>query len=679
MQYYIYNFKYARFLKKSFRHFITFAVMKRSIKLIFSATAAVLLAIILFFFSFRNQILNKKVTEKIDRFNKNHSIHICIKNARFTGIADIKLDSIRVTGKLSDTLVSASYVTTGVKILPLIKGKIGFRKFNMEHAHIQTDLRQLKLYFKESSSNEKTSNSNKTEIDLHSGADRLLKRIFNTIPQNMILKDIDILITRDSLMAHFKINDLTLKHGHLISQIRYISDSTNQLVAIDGEIKSGQRLAELTIKPTNENSRIFSPSATLLGAAFEYKSMTVRFLEKDNKNENLKIEGSCSINDFQVEHKHLSTKPVHFTGTSVTFKCNIGRNFLELDSLSTIRIGDIKLHPYFKYSINPADSVIIGCSVSPFTIDNFYSSIPPELFPELNNIEADGNLSYRTKLIVDLKQPDSLVLESSLDDKNLKIKHFNEELYKMNSDFLYTAYEKGKPVRTFQVGPENPNFRKLQDIPNLLQRSILLAEDESFFFHNGFRLESIKYAIAQNIKQGRLFRGGSTISQQIIKNVYLSKDKTISRKLEEIILVWLIESNRLVPKSRMFEVYLNIIEWGPDVYGVNEAARFYFKKDIRRLNATECIFLASVIPSPKKFYYRFDKAGNLAPFMQEYYRFIAEKMQWRGLIATNNGDSLSALLKITGPASTYIKVKADQTDTSKFEYLNGNLEDFEQE
>ena len=117
----------------------------------------------------------------------------------------------------------------------------------------------------------------------------------------------------------------------------------------------------------------------------------------------------------------------------------------------------------------------------------------------------------------------------------------------------------------------------------------------------------------------------------------------------------------------MFEVYLNIIEWGPDVYGVNEAARFYFKKDIQQLNATECIFLASVIPSPKKFYYRFDKEGNLAPFMQEYYRFIAEKMQWRGLIPTSNGDSLSALLKITGPAKSYITKGISVMDSAQYE------------
>jgi membrane peptidoglycan carboxypeptidase len=220
-------------------------------------------------------------------------------------------------------------------------------------------------------------------------------------------------------------------------------------------------------------------------------------------------------------------------------------------------------------------------------------------------------------------------------------------------------------VRSFAVGPNNPNFRSLSQITVLLQSTILLAEDDAFFYHKGFLIESIKYALAQDIKQHKLFRGGSTISQQLIKNVYLSHEKSIARKLEEVILVWLIESNRLVSKSRMYEVYLNIIEWGPGVYGANEAAHFYFNKDVAYLNPEECIFLASVIPSPRKFYYRFDKEGNLAPFMMAYFSDMSEKLAHRGLITVSENDPLALKLKITGPAKNFLQRNIYSSDSIK--------------
>ena len=93
---------------------------------------------------------------------------------------------------------------------------------------------------------------------------------------------------------------------------------------------------------------------------------------------------------------------------------------------------------------------------------------------------------------------------------------------------------------------------------------------------------------------------------QLVKNLFLERQKTIARKLEEMIITWLIEENRLVSKERMFEIYLNIIEWGPQVYGAQEEARFYFDKDVADLTLAEAIFMAGIIPQPKRFMVSFD-------------------------------------------------------------------------
>lgn len=118
---------------------------------------------------------------------------------------------------------------------------------------------------------------------------------------------------------------------------------------------------------------------------------------------------------------------------------------------------------------------------------------------------------------------------------------------------------------------------------------------------------------------------------QLVKNVYLNRNKTIVRKLEEILIVWLMESTRAVSKDRMFEVYLNIIEWGHNVYGIREAAQYYFGKHPMQLTLGESIYLASIVPRPKTGLYAFTYDGGLKPYISSYFRYIGNIMARRGL------------------------------------------------
>ncbi|HLT42851.1 MAG TPA: biosynthetic peptidoglycan transglycosylase, partial [Sphingobacteriaceae bacterium] len=162
------------------------------------------------------------------------------------------------------------------------------------------------------------------------------------------------------------------------------------------------------------------------------------------------------------------------------------------------------------------------------------------------------------------------------------------------------------------------------------------AEDPSFFSHEGFVEESIRASIATNFKEKAFKRGGSTISMQLVKNVFLDREKTLARKVEEMLIVWVIEHNRIVSKERMFEVYLNVIEWGNNIYGIAEASQHYFLKRPADLNLGESIFLASIVPSPKKGINRFNEYGGLRPFMTGYYRLIGTLMANSGYISRDS-------------------------------------------
>jgi membrane peptidoglycan carboxypeptidase len=146
---------------------------------------------------------------------------------------------------------------------------------------------------------------------------------------------------------------------------------------------------------------------------------------------------------------------------------------------------------------------------------------------------------------------------------------------------------------------------------------------------------------------------------QLVKNIFLTRDKVLSRKFEEVLITWLIENNHITAKERMFEVYLNIIEWGPNVYGIGEAARFYFDKHPSQLTLQESIYLSSIIPRPKTFRSFFGPDGNLRPWLKSTYRFISGRMVMRQWALPEDTIGLVPNVQLKGPAKNFIIV----TDT----------------
>jgi membrane peptidoglycan carboxypeptidase len=149
------------------------------------------------------------------------------------------------------------------------------------------------------------------------------------------------------------------------------------------------------------------------------------------------------------------------------------------------------------------------------------------------------------------------------------------------------------------VSPTSPDFIALADLPPLFVKTLLLAEDSGFFGHRGIDLSEIPAAVITNWERGGVARGASTITQQLAKNLFLSRDKRLGRKLQELCLALLLEST--LPKERILEIYLNVIEWGPELYGLRPAARRYFDKDPKDLTPREMAFLVSLIPGPVKY------------------------------------------------------------------------------
>ena len=152
--------------------------------------------------------------------------------------------------------------------------------------------------------------------------------------------------------------------------------------------------------------------------------------------------------------------------------------------------------------------------------------------------------------------------------------------------------EKGRKVQIRQV------WVPLSGISPYLVKAVLIAEDDKFWSHEGFDYEGIRQAVERDLQSGRLKFGGSTISQQLARNLYLSPAKSFWRKIREALITWRME--QALSKKRILELYLNTVEWGDGIFGAEAASRHYFEKPASELTRREADRLAVVLPSPKK-------------------------------------------------------------------------------
>lgn len=177
--------------------------------------------------------------------------------------------------------------------------------------------------------------------------------------------------------------------------------------------------------------------------------------------------------------------------------------------------------------------------------------------------------------------------------------------------------------------PGSKDYVPLNRISPNIQRAVIMSEDASFYTHHGFDWESLEKSARENWAKGQFKRGGSTISQQLAKNMFLTKDKTLVRKGIEALITMKIE--KTLTKKEILERYLNVVEFGRGIFGVKNAARIYFNKSPAELDVTESAFLAMILPSPVKYSRSFHQKA-LTPFARRRIQRILNDMQKTGKI-----------------------------------------------
>ena len=169
-----------------------------------------------------------------------------------------------------------------------------------------------------------------------------------------------------------------------------------------------------------------------------------------------------------------------------------------------------------------------------------------------------------------------------------------------NSADLSSAMERVRRVYHFKESLEakvdRKQFVSSKDIPEMMKKAIVATEDRRFYDHGALDLVSVTRALVTNYMAGQTLEGGSTIAQQTVKNIFLSHDRTLSRKIEEMALAVRLE--KIYTKDEILELYLNTIYFGHGAYGIKDAARIYFEKDVKDLNVSQCAMLAGLPQAP---------------------------------------------------------------------------------
>lgn len=162
-----------------------------------------------------------------------------------------------------------------------------------------------------------------------------------------------------------------------------------------------------------------------------------------------------------------------------------------------------------------------------------------------------------------------------------------------------------------EICPQEKSFITLGQIPSYVQWAVIVSEDGSFYNHKGLDWFELQASVEKNLAKRELARGGSTISQQLIKNIYLSKDKTFSRKIKEALLTTELENS--YKKNEILELYFNIAEFGPQIFGILKASAYFFGKHPSMLSPAEGVYLATLLPNPEHFG-KSKVTGRLTPF-----------------------------------------------------------------
>lgn len=636
---------------------------KQKIILFSKISALIFTLIIIIFFVFRDAILRQEINRVSTKMELDYDSKFSVKEASFMGFSGVSLSQIILVPKNADTLFNIKKMKTSLSFWHLLFGDIQLGTLEIEDGFVQLVKnkkgKNFKAFLKNDDNKIKFLSEKRDYADF---AYRIISKALNLVPTDMRVENLSFRLYDNAIKTTIKFQKLRLVNKELETSIKIQTNTFTQRWKINGFADPRNKKADIYFSNIDTGAIKVPYLEERFNLKSSFKSIRLSIRNIDKSGGELHIDGVASIDDLMINHPKIASKEVLIKKVQFDYRFLFGSDFVSIDSSSTVQFNKIKFHPFVTYETESDTIYKLKVMIPKMKAQDFISSLPDGLFTHFEGMEAEGNFEYKLDFAFNKNKPNQLVFDSNLKKENLKITRYGEaNLNKLNGEFIYRAIIKNVLQRPVLIGSANPNYTPLDQMSPYLQKCVLTSEDPSFFTHRGFINEAFKQSILKNIRTKKFSRGASTISMQLIKNVFLTREKTVSRKLEEILLVYLLENNRIASKERMLEVYFNIIEWGPNVYGIGEASQFYFQKNPLDLSLKECLFLATIIPKPRKFMWQFDNQGNLKSFANQQEKFLGNLMLRRGLLSVDDTIFKSQELIISGTAKSFIKLKVQDS------------------
>lgn len=301
---------------------------------------------------------------------------------------------------------------------------------------------------------------------------------------------------------------------------------------------------------------------------------------------------------------------------------------LRLDTAS-LDMGALHLRTHGTVE-DPADhfGLSLAADVAPAACQAILESAPRGLLPTIEGARMTGTLGATGRIVFDTRTMDKMLLDYQV-DAGCHMAEVSRDLARdrFEQEFVHQAYHPDGKAFDFTTGPGSDAWTPIDEISPFVVAALLTTEDGAFYKHKGFNHAAIKQSVLANLKARRFVRGASTITMQLAKNLFLSRAKNLSRKMEEVVLADYLE--QAFTKDELMELYLNVVEFGPDVYGVKQAAAYYFGRKPEEIDVAEAFFLASLLPSPVRYGKMRDK-GQPPESWTRHLTLLMEIAQKRG-------------------------------------------------
>ena len=560
---------------------------------------------------FRVDFLEMKLDHIGNQLSEKNNLELTYEGLKWDFPTKVSFENISLQSA-DHTLFSSQNLTCTIDGTALMTGDVHANHLGWESAKVDLSTSQAL-------SDPENPSRKANLIDKIQGHYALINGLSDKLPASLDLKNNQVVVKSDTSQWRLESERILVEKGELYSLFRISDNEKEAWYGMSGGLCITTMSSEIEIVSMSDEDAPLPPYKEAK-TGFRFDNMEINTWKASTTKDKEETGLIFYCEGLEIEHPFLSKTKLIFPELSGDLSWASSELESGLTPGCRVFAGDLEILPEVRY--NPeTEELNMSMIIPQQDVERFMEAIPEGAKDVLSEVDLEGSIAFHVDVDLDPVHPESVDVHASLKDQNLTIKSLGSS----NLD----QFSKPVPVA---------GAVKLSEISPMLRACVIIAEDPHFTSHNGFDRAGAKLALKENLTEGKIVRGGSTITMQLVKNQVLSSERTPARKVEEAALTWLIENKDLASKDEILEHYLNLIEWGPGINGIGEAASFYFEKTPDKLNLEECIFLSNIIPNPKYYQTLLDSNGRPGSYAEESFNSMKLQLWTQGLITEDDLD-----------------------------------------